>query len=82
MDNYYLKTNELNDFTSSDRYWTSVTSHHAHAHPPTIVDFFVEPQHPPEMKKNRNKNISPTINHLIVKFSLIKILIFNFCSCI
>lgn len=37
--------------TSSDSRCTSVTSHHAHAQPPTIVRFFVEPQHPPGMKK-------------------------------
>lgn len=33
--------------TSSERRCTSVTSHQAHAQPPTIVRFFVEPQHPP-----------------------------------
>lgn len=34
--------------TSSDSLCTSVTRHQAHAQPPTIVRFFVEPQHPPE----------------------------------
>ncbi|KAF4521166.1 hypothetical protein B566_EDAN011616 [Ephemera danica] len=33
--------------TSSERRCTSVTSHHAHAQPPTMVDFLVEPQQPP-----------------------------------
>lgn len=34
--------------TSSESRCTSVTSHQAQAHPPTMVRFFVEPQHPPE----------------------------------
>lgn len=37
----------FNVITSSDSRCTSVTSHHAQAQPPTIVRFFVEPQHPP-----------------------------------
>lgn len=37
--------------TSSESRCTSVTSHQAHAQPPTIVRFFVEPQHPPKMEK-------------------------------
>lgn len=41
--------------TSSDRRWTSVTNHHAHAHPPTIVRFLVDPQHPP-VKQDNNMN--------------------------
>lgn len=41
--------------TSSDRRWTSVTNHHAHAHPPTIVRFLVDPQHPP-VKRDNNMN--------------------------
>lgn len=40
----------FNVITSSDKRWTSVTSHQAHAHPPTIVRFLVDPQHPPEKK--------------------------------
>jgi len=35
---------------------TSVTSHHAHAQPPTIVRFLVDPQQPPG-KGVRNKDI-------------------------
>lgn len=37
--------------TSSERRWTSVTNHQAHAHPPTIVRFLVDPQHPPKIKE-------------------------------
>ena len=35
--------------TSRDRRCTSVTSHHAHAHPPTRVVLDLEPQQPPEI---------------------------------
>ena len=34
--------------TSNDSLWTSVTSHHAQAHPPTTVFLLVDPQQPPE----------------------------------
>lgn len=38
--------------TSRDSRCTSVTSHQAHAQPPTMVRFFVDPQQPPgNMKK-------------------------------
>ena len=37
--------------TSRDRRCTSVTSHHAHAHPPTRVVLDLEPQQPPEIMK-------------------------------
>ncbi len=33
--------------TSSDMRWTSVTSHQAHAHPPTMVVLVLAPQQPP-----------------------------------
>lgn len=39
--------------TSRERRWTSVTHHHAHAHPPTMVTRFVEPQQPPAEKGKR-----------------------------
>lgn len=39
--------------TSSDNLWTSVTNHQAHAQPPTIVRFFVDPQQPPVIKQNK-----------------------------
>ncbi|KAK9730539.1 hypothetical protein QE152_g14414 [Popillia japonica] len=38
----------FNVITSSESLWTSVTNHQAHAHPPTIVTRFVDPQHPPK----------------------------------
>ena len=40
-----------NWFTSRDSLWTSVTSHHAHAQPPTRVFLAREPQQPPEIIK-------------------------------
>ena len=43
----------LSVITSSESFWTSVTSHQAQAHPPTIVRFFVDPQHPPEIRKRK-----------------------------
>ena len=46
---YYLEWMHLRLFTSRDNLWTSVTSHHAHAQPPTRVFFCREPQQPPEM---------------------------------
>lgn len=45
----------FNVITSSDNRCTSVTSHQAHAHPPTIVRFRVEPQHPPVVLKRKKK---------------------------
>lgn len=54
----------LSVITSRESFWTSVTSHHAHAQPPTIVLFFVDPQQPPVgMKRMREKNIK-------IKFSI------------
>ena len=38
------------NFTSSDMRWTSVTSHQAHAHPPTIVVLELAPQQPPAIR--------------------------------
>ena len=46
MTNYY----QLFKLTSNDKRWTSVTSHHAHAHPPTRVFFDLDPQQPPKIK--------------------------------
>lgn len=40
----------LSVITSRDRRCTSVTNHHAHDHPPTMVTRFVEPQQPPVKK--------------------------------
>lgn len=41
--------------TSRDKRWTSVTSHHAQAHPPTIVLFLVDPQQPPEINEQETR---------------------------
>ena len=57
--------------TSSERRWTSVTSHQAHAHPPTIVRFRVDPQQPPEEKETN-------INHWIRNTSVLVFLNKNF----
>lgn len=38
------------NFTSSDMRWTSVTSHQAHAHPPTMVVLELAPQQPPAIR--------------------------------
>lgn len=46
--------------TSSDSLWTSVTSHQAHAQPPTIVTRFVDPQHPP-VKQKKNQSFDQNI---------------------
>jgi hypothetical protein len=48
----------LRVITSSESFWTSVTSHQAHAHPPTIVRFFVEPQHPPKKVEIHEKLVN------------------------
>jgi hypothetical protein len=40
--------------TSKDSLWTSVTSHQAQAHPPTIVLLVVAPKHPPTIYKNKS----------------------------
>jgi hypothetical protein len=53
--------------TSSDNLCTSVTSHQAHAQPPTIVRFFVEPQHPPGIRRKILKIISIIRNGKIFK---------------
>lgn len=45
----------LSVITSRDRRCTSVTNHHAHDHPPTMVTRFVEPQQPP-VEKNYKQN--------------------------
>jgi hypothetical protein len=38
------------NFTSRDMRWTSVTSHQAHAHPPTMVVLELAPQQPPAIR--------------------------------
>lgn len=60
----------LSVMTSSDRRWTSVTSHQAHAHPPTIVLFRVDPQHPPGKMKERYIVVNDYQVELIAHFSL------------
>lgn len=55
----------LRVITSRDKRCTSVTIHQAHAQPPTIVRFFVGPQHPPGI----NKKIRLIIEY---KFGVIK----------
>jgi hypothetical protein len=45
----------LSVITSRESFWTSVTSHQAQAHPPTIVRFFVDPQHPPEKTEKKTR---------------------------
>lgn len=47
----------LSVITSNESFWTSVTSHQAQAHPPTIVRFLVDPQHPPR-KESRYFSIN------------------------
>lgn len=45
-------------FTSSDMRWTSVTSHQAHAHPPTMVVLVLAPQQPPVINIQFNSKLS------------------------
>ncbi len=45
-------------FTSSDMRWTSVTSHQAHAHPPTMVVLVLAPQQPPVIIIQFNSKLS------------------------
>lgn len=48
--------------TLRDKRWTSVTSHQAHAQPPTMVRFLVEPQQPPEIQgKEGRKGVNNDI---------------------
>lgn len=54
--------------TSSDRRCTSVTSHQAHAHPPTIVRFRVDPQQPPGVEQEEKKNWFVEWNVLVRQF--------------
>lgn len=61
----------LSVITSNESFWTSVTSHQAQAHPPTIVRFFVDPQHPPRREKRGYFSINFNLHTICEGFARI-----------